>query len=126
MITGTFLILALVLGYLVVVGLWMAATFGITAASPSLVTENYRITRRYKFIQDGVWFICTIVGAYMTALVLGKDHSPWLGGTTLIVVLVGVLWRNAWEMRQRGVGHQIVMSFATILGVGAGFFLRLK
>jgi hypothetical protein len=126
MITGSFLLLALVLGYLVTVGLSMAATFGIAAASPNLVAQGHRITQRYKFLQDGVWLLCTTVGAYMTALILGRDHSPWLGGAGLVVVLVAVLWRNAWERRQRGIGHQILISVATVIGVGVGFFLRLR
>jgi len=126
MITGAFLLLAIVLGYLVTVGLSMAATFAMTSASPDLVTRNYRITPRYKFLQDGVWLVCTTVGAYMTALVLGRDHSPWIGCLALMLVLIGVLWRNAWEMRQRGVGHQILISVVTVVGVSAGFFLRLR
>jgi hypothetical protein len=126
MITGSFLLLALVLGYLVTVGLSMAATFGITTSSPGLVAQDHRITQRYKFIQDGVWLVCTTVGAYMTALILGRDHSPWLGGAALAAALVGVLWRNAWERRQRGIGHQILISAATVIGVGVGFFLRLR
>ena len=126
MITGSFLLLALVLGYLVTVGLSMAATFGITAASPDLVAQGHRITQRYKFLQDGVWLVCTTVGAYVTALILGKDHSPWLGAAALAAVLVAVLWRNAWERRQRGIGHQILMSLTTVVGVGAGFFFRLR
>ncbi|WP_433968914.1 hypothetical protein [Tunturiibacter gelidiferens] len=126
MITGAFLLLAIVLGYLVTVGLSMAATFAMTAASPDLVARDYRITPRYKFLQAGVWLLCTTVGGYMTDLVLGRDHSPWIGGIGLMAVLIGVLWTNAWEMRQRGVGHQILMSAATVVGVSAGFFLRLR
>jgi hypothetical protein len=126
MITGAFLLLSIVLGYLVTVGLSMAATFAMTSASPDLVARDYRITPRYKFLQDGVWLVCTTAGAYMTALVLGRDHSPWMGGLALMLVLIGVLWRNAWEMRQRGVGHQILISVVTVVGVSAGFFLRLR
>jgi len=126
MITCTFLVLALVLGYLVTAGLSMAATFGVTAALPELAVRNYRITPKYKFIQGGIWLVCTTVGGYLTALVLGKDHSPWIGGIALTVILIGVLWMNVWEMRQRGVGHQILMSIATAVGVTTGFFLRLR
>ena len=126
MITCTFLVLSLVLGYLVTVGLSVAATFGITAALPELVARNYRITPKYKFLQDGIWLVCTTVGGYLTALVLGKDHSPWIGGIALILILIGVLWINAWEMRQRGVGHQILISIATVVGVATGVFLRMR
>jgi len=125
MITGSFLALALFLGYAVTVGLSMAATFGISAALPSFVAEDYRIRRRYKFVQDVVWLICTTAGGYVAALVIGPAR-PWMGGIGLVAILVGVLWRNAWEMRQRGIEHQILMSVATVVGVVAGFLIRLR
>jgi hypothetical protein len=125
MITGSFLALALFLGYAVTLGLSMAATFGISKASPSFVAENYRIRRRYKFIQDMVWLLCTTAGGYVAALVIGQTR-PWLGGIGLVTILVGVLWINAWEMRQRGTDHQIVLSVVTAAGVAAGFLIRLR
>jgi len=126
MITGAFLLLAISFGYLLTVGLSMAATFAITKTSPDLITRDYRITSRYKFLQDGVWLVCTAIGGYATALILGADHSPWIGSMALMAVLMGVLWTNTWEMRQRGVGHQILISIATVTGVTAGFLLRLR
>jgi hypothetical protein len=125
MITGSFLVLALFLGYAVTVGLSMAATFGVSAASPNFVTENFRIRRRYKFVQDVVWLICTTAGGYVAALVIGQTR-PWLGGVGLVAILVGVLWINAWEMHQRGTEHQIIMSFMTAVGVATGFLIRLR
>jgi hypothetical protein len=126
MITGAFLLVAIVLGYLLTVGLSMAATFTITKSLPDLVSRDHRITSRYKFLQDGVWLLSAAVGGYATALVLGTEHSPWMGSMALMAILMGVLWTNTWEMRQRGVGHQMLMSLATVAGVGAGFFLRLR
>jgi hypothetical protein len=125
MITASYLALSLFLGYSVAIGLSMAATFGITAVSPGMVARNYRITSRYKFLQDTVWLLCTTAGAYVSALIVGRDNA-WLGGASLVAVLVGVLWINAWEMRQRGLVHQILMSVATVVGVVAGFLLRLR
>jgi hypothetical protein len=125
MITGSFLALALFLGYAVTVGLSMVATFGISAASPRLVAENARIRQKYKFLQDVVWLVCTTAGGYVAALVIGQTR-PWLGGIGLVTILVGVLWINAWEMRQRGTEHQIVMSIVTAAGVAAGFLIRLR
>ncbi|NYF88607.1 hypothetical protein RBB79_03645 [Tunturiibacter empetritectus] len=126
MITGAFLLVAIVLGYLLTVGLSMAATFSIARFLPDLVARDHRITSTYKLLQDGVWLVCTAVGGFAAALVLGTDHSPWIGSLSLMAVLMGVLWTNTWEMRQRGVGHQMLMSLATVAGVGAGFFLRLR
>jgi hypothetical protein len=125
MITGSFLALALFLGYAVAVGLSMAATFGISAASPGFVAADYRIRRRYKFVQDVVWLVCTTAGGYVAALVIGQTR-PWLGAIGLIAALVGVLWVNAWEMRQRGIEHQIAMTLATAVGVTTGFLIRLR
>jgi hypothetical protein len=126
MMTGSFLLLALILGYSITVGLAMAATFGIAAASSDFVVRDSRIRRRYKFMQDGAWLLCTMAGAYATALVLGRDHRPWLGAAALVTTLIAMLWINSWEMRQRGIGHQILMSVLTVVGVGAGFALRLR
>jgi hypothetical protein len=60
----------------------------------------------------------------VAALINGPSH-PWLVGAALVAILVGVLWRNAWEMRQRGLGHQISMSLVSAVGVATGFFLHL-
>lgn len=124
MITASYIALALFLGYAVAVGLAMAATFGITAASRDFVAKDYRIRTQYKYVQDVVWLVCAMAGGYVAALINGPSHS-WVVGTALVVILVGVLWRNAWEMRQRGLGHQISMSLAAALGVAAGFCLHL-
>jgi hypothetical protein len=124
MITASYIALALFLGYAVAVGLSMAATFGITAASRNFVAENYRIRTQYKYAQDAVWLVCATAGGYVAALINGPSHS-FLVGAALVTILVGVLWRNAWEMRQRGLGHQLSMTLASALGVAAGFFLHL-
>jgi|SRR5580704_11034490 hypothetical protein len=124
MITASYIALALFLGYVVTVGLSMAATFGITAASRDFVLKNYRIRTGYKYAQDAVWLVCAGVGGYVTAVVNGPSH-PWLVGPALVTILLGVLWMNAWEMRQRGLGHQISLSVASAVGVAAGFLLHL-
>ena len=125
MITASYIALALFLGYAVTVGLLMAATFGITAASREFVAKDYRIRTGYKYAQDGVWLVCAAAGGYVTALVNGPTHS-WVVGAALVVILVGVLWMNAWEMRQRGLGHQISLSVAAAVGVAIGFLLHLR
>ena len=124
-ITASYIALALFLGYTVAVGLAMAATFGITAASREFVAKDYRIRTQYKYVQDGVWLVCAIAGGYVAALVNGPYH-PWLVGTGLVAILIGVFWLNAWEMRQRGLGHQISMSVAAGIGVAAGFLIHLR
>lgn len=124
MITGSFIALALFVGYAVAVGLSMAATFGITAAKPDFVLKDHRIRRRYKFVQDGIWLVCATAGGYAAALVNGQAHA-WVVGPGLVAILVAALWINAWEMRQRGLGHQISISLGVVAGVTAGFMLHL-
>jgi hypothetical protein len=124
-ITLSYIALALFLGYGVAVALAMAATFGITAVSSSFVSKNNRINRGYKFMQDAVWLMCAMAGGYVAALVNGESHS-WLVGSGLVAILVAVLWMNAWEMRQRGLGHQLVMSAGSAAGVAIGFMLHLR
>jgi hypothetical protein len=125
LITASYIALALFLGYVVAVGLSMAVTFGITAASRSFVSKNYRIRTRYKYAQDGVWLACATAGGYVAAVINGS-YRPWLVGGGLVAILVGVLWMNAWEMRQRGLGHQISMSLVSAVGVAVGFLLHLR
>lgn len=124
-ITLSYIALALFCGYVVAVGLSMAATFGITAASRNFVTENYRVRTRYKYAQDAVWLVCAMAGGYVAAVIDGHTH-PWVAALGLIAILVGVLWMNAWEMRQRGLGHQIVMSVMATVGVSVGFLIHLR
>jgi hypothetical protein len=124
-ITLSYIALALFLGYAVAVALAMAATFGITAVSPGFVSKNNRIKREYKFVQDAVWLVCAMAGGYVAALVNGESHSL-LVGSGLVAILVAVLWMNVWEMRQRGLGHQIVMSAGSAAGVAAGFMFHLR
>jgi hypothetical protein len=125
MITASYIALALFLGYVVTVGLSMAATFGISAASRDFVLKDYRIRTGYKYAQDAVWLACATAGGYVTAVVNGPSHS-WLVGAALVAILVGVLWINAWEMRQRGLGHQISLSVGAAVGVGVGFLIHLR
>jgi len=124
-VAGSHIALALFVGYAVAVGLSMAATFGITAASRSFVSKNYRIRGRYKFAQDVIWAVCAMAGGYAAALVSGGSHT-WIVGLGLVAILVGVLWRNVWELRQRGLGHQVSMSIGSAAGVAAGFLLYLQ
>jgi protein-S-isoprenylcysteine O-methyltransferase Ste14 len=124
-ITAYYIALALFLGYVVAVGLSMAATFGITAVSRGFVTKDHRIRTPYKYAQEAVWLVCATAGGYVAAMVHGRSH-PWVVGGGLVVVLVGVLWMNVWEMRQRGLGHQISMSIVSAGGVAVGFLLRLR
>ena len=103
----------------------MAATFGISAASRDFVLKDYRIRTGYKYAQDAVWLACATAGGYVTAVVNGPSHS-WLVGAALVAILVGVLWINAWEMRQRGLGHQISLSVGAAVGVAVGFLIHLR
>jgi hypothetical protein len=51
---------------------------------------------------------------------------PWLSATLLAVILILVLWTNTWEMRQRGLANQLLMSVMSIAGVATGFVLRMQ
>lgn len=126
MITGTFVLFALILGYGVAVGLLMLATFGVTKAAPAFVAKEHVQNPRYRVLQEVVWFVCATAGGYVSAWVAGPAAHPWLVGVALAAALMTVLWSNKWEVAQRGLGHQIVMTFVTIAGVSAGLALRLR
>jgi hypothetical protein len=103
----------------------MAATFGISAVSRDFVSKNHRINRGYKYAQDAVWLVCAMAGGYVASLVNGESHR-WLVGSGLVAILVAVLWMNVWEMRQRGLGHQLVLSLVSAVGVAIGFLIHLR
>ena len=125
MITGIFLSLALILGYAITVVLSMAATFAISSVSPSFVVKDHRIRLRYKLLQDLVWLFCAIAAGYITSWV-AQRVDPWLAKSALAAVLVVLLWVNTWEMRQRGIPHQVAMTLLSVAGVMIGFALRMR
>ena len=90
LITISYIALALFLGYTVAVCLSMAATFGITAASRSFVSKNYRIRARYKFVQDAVWLVCSEAGGY------GYAYPSYGYGYPYIPIGVSLGWGWGW------------------------------
>ena len=124
-ITASFIALALCLGYVVAVGLSMAAAFGMAAVSSKFVSKNNRITTQYKYAQDTVWLVCATSAGYVASLVNGLSYR-WIVGPGLVAILVGILWLNAWEMRQRGLGHQLIMTGLSVAGVAIGFAIHLS
>lgn len=126
MISGTFILFAVALGYVVAVGLLMLATFGITKAAPAFVVKDHLLKPRYRFLQELVWLICVAVGSYASAWVAVLTTHLLLVGIALTATLLMILWTNTWEMAQRGLGHQVAMSLTTVIGVSIGFGIHLR
>ena len=127
MMTALLTAAALLPGYIVAVVLLMAVSFAITSRVPAFVVHDYRIRKRYKLTQDLVWLMCATAGGYVTAFmtpIVGGVFIPWLPCAALAIVLIVMLWSNSWEMRQRGITHQILISIVTIAGVAAGYLLQ--
>jgi len=123
MIADTLAAIAIILGYAVAVSLSMAVTFGITKAVPAFVVKDHLLKPGYKLLQNLVWLLCVTAGAFVAAnLAASTAHVLPVGGL-LAIALIGVSWTNAWDVRQRGILHQIVMSAVTVAGVAAGFAL---
>jgi hypothetical protein len=122
MITGTLILVAVVLGYGITVGCSLVATFGLASASPDFVAREHRITPGYKRVQALIWLVCATAGGFVTCAV-AQGTREFEVGALLIASLIGMLWLNTWEVRQRGMAHQILMSLVSILGVIAGYGL---
>jgi hypothetical protein len=122
MITGTWIAVALLLGYVVTVVSVLAATFGLTSSSPAFVVNGHHISNGYKRVQILIWFLCVTAGASVTCVV-AQGTQPWFTGGTLAAIFVAMLWMNTWEARQRGLGHQILMSVGSVAGVLVGYML---
>src|SRR5579859_506204 len=99
MITGTLVLVALLLGYTLTVACSLVATFGLTSASPRFVVSESRITAAYKRVQAGVWLLCVTAGAFVTCAVAQGARSLVVGAL-LAAALIGMLWANTWEARQ--------------------------
>jgi len=123
MIADTLAAIAIILGYAVAVSLSMAVTFGITKAVPAFVVKDHLLKPGYKLLQNLVWLLCVTAGAFVAAnLAASTAHVLPVGGL-LAIALIGVSWTNAWDVRQRGILHQIVMGALTVAGVAGGFAL---
>lgn len=123
MIAGTLIAISLILGYAVAVSLSMAITFGITKTVPGFVVNDHLLKTGYKLFQELSWLLCVVAGAYVTAAVSASVPRPWYAGILLIFALVLIPWTNSWDVRQRGIVHQIVMSVISVAGVVTGFAL---
>jgi hypothetical protein len=122
MITGTLILVAVLLGYVMTVGCSLVATFGLASASPDFVTREHRLTAGYKRVQALIWGACATAGGFVTCAV-AQGTREWEVAVLLIASLIAVLWFNTWEARQRGMAHQILMSLVSILGVIVGYGL---
>ena len=122
MITGTLILVAVVLGYGMAVGCSLVATFGLASASPDFVAREHRITPGYKRVQALMWLVCATAGGFVTCAV-AQGTREFEVAALLIASLIGMLWFNTWEARQRGMAHQILMSLVSILGVIGGYWL---
>jgi hypothetical protein len=116
---------ALLAGYTVTVAIALAATMVIGAAAPEFVMVEHRVRRRFKAVQDIVWLGSSAVGGFVAALITGQTRT-WIVAGLLAAAMIGVLWRNSWESRQRGLAHQILISVACAGGVVIGFVAVLK
>ena len=121
MINLAVIALALLFGYVLTVGCSLMATFGIASAAPAFVSKNHRITSGYKRLYALVWLLCAAVGAFGSAGFASISRiNPWAIGAALGAVLIGMLWFNSWEARQRGMAHQILLTLTTAAGVILG------
>jgi len=124
MITLTLLASALLLGYVVAVGLTFALTMGITPVAPAMVTRESYLTGTYKLLQDLLWLLCSAAGAYAAGLLAG-GVMPWVLQASLAAILIAMMWRNDAEIRQRGLGHTILSTVLVLTGVLVGYRLAL-
>jgi hypothetical protein len=126
MISVAVTLLALVLGYLLTVGCSLLSIFGIGSASPSFVMQNQRIGTGYKRVHALVWMICAMIGTFAAVFAAAVGGvGVWVIAIPLGAALIGVLWVNTWESRQRGLAHQILLSMTTVIGVGTGAWLAV-
>jgi uncharacterized membrane protein YfcA len=126
MISGIFIAIALLAGWLVILGISATATMAIGAANPDfVVTEYHTVRHRFKIVETLVWLVAATVGSFVAAWVVGNNR-PLAAAVAMAVLMIAVLWKNSWEARQRGLAMQILMTAAAAAGVVIGFALKAK
>ncbi len=125
MIEILILAVSLALAYSVVVFGMLGATFGFGALKPGFVVKRFKIGTGYKRIHSVAWLLLVILAGFVAVAteVLLQGGYSWAVCVLLAGLLLAGLWRNKLEARQRGTVHQVLMSVATIVGVGVGFYL---
>ena len=117
------MVLGVVAGYVVVVATSLLGTLALSMSFPKFAVSNHRIRSQYKLVHELIWMTCTITGAYVTAMIAKAVH-PYLTELALTAALIGILWWNSWEAKQRGIAHQILITILTVVGVSAGYLLE--
>ena len=124
-ITLSYIALALFLGYAVAVALSMAATFGITAVSPSFVSKNNRIRRRIQ-VHAG-WGVAGVRdGRGICSGRWSMERLTVAGWSGLVAILVAVLWMNAGRCGSEDLATRLVMSVVSVAGVAVGLCIHLR
>ena len=121
----TYIALGVFLGYTITVSMFLVATIGIASGVPRFAVHEYRITTRYKLLQDLLWLGCTAVGSFGAAVLAGPSNLIE-AACVLAATLLFVLWRNTWEVRERGLPHQILLSVVTAAGITLGSVLAYQ
>jgi hypothetical protein len=119
----SFAVLVIFLGYAAVVGCSPGMTLALTSAAPQFVEGNHCVRGPYKLAQAASWLVCTAVGGFVTAW-MGNRSFARLEGMVLAGVLITVLWGNTWEVRQRGLAHQILLTALTMVRMSVGYMFR--
>jgi hypothetical protein len=123
MLSASLITVSLILGYVVVIALIMVSTFAIVKLRPQLAVENHRLSRRYKLLQDALWFLYSALGGYI-AIVAAAEASISLTAALLATILVIAFWRNPEEAQQRGLPHMLLTSACIVAGIASAYLLR--
>ena len=118
--------IGLSLGYCLVVLSSLMATMAIASAARGFVVKDYCLRPLYKLLMALLWAVSAVVAGFVAAAIAGPGVVGWLTGAALAGVLILMLWNNTWEARQRGLPHQILLTFFTCVGVFGGVYLRLR
>ena len=116
----------LVLGYVLVVACSLAGTIAVASAAPHFVAADHHLRPAYKLLHEALWTVASVGGGIAAASISGSRMLAWMSGAALAAALIVMLWVNAWEARQRGLPHQLLITLLTCAGVAGGILLRVR
>ena len=126
--SGTLIVVGIgvALGYCLMLVSSLMATMAMASAVRGFVVKDHCLRPAYKLVMALFWTAATVLAGFVAAAVAGAGMVAWLSGAGLAALLIVVLWTNTWEARQRGLPHQILLTFLTFVGVLGGVYLRVR
>ncbi|WP_263408251.1 hypothetical protein [Terriglobus tenax] len=112
-----FVVISVLCGYLAVIGVYLALTFGVTALQPRFVMRKGHFTGAFITLHSLLWAVCGAAGGYVaTRLSPGdKPYQIYLPAGILVLAISYIVLTNSGQL-SRSRAAQALFAVAGIAG----------